>query len=87
MYARRWVGRFDLTSRMSKGGGGAAYEFTASGKMLKIVFDVPRRTTRNDIIFHASDKVLIAGLRVSQKKKNTSSLQCKFLILFSFLEK
>lgn len=37
--------------------------------MLKIVFDVPRRTTRNDIIFHASDKVLIAGLRVSLKRQ------------------
>jgi hypothetical protein len=49
------------------GKGGAAYEFTASGKTLKIVFDVPRRTTRNDIIFHASDKILIAGLRVRRK--------------------
>ena len=50
---------------MSGGGGGAAaYEFSVSGKTLKIVFDVPKRTTRNDVVFHASDKMLIAGLKV-----------------------
>jgi hypothetical protein len=40
------------------------FEFSVSGKTLKIVFDVPKRTTRNDVVFHASDKMLIAGLKV-----------------------
>lgn len=39
------------------------FEFTQNGKSLKITFAVPKRTTRNDIVFHASDKFLIAGLR------------------------
>jgi hypothetical protein len=65
-------------------GKGAPFEFTASGKMLKIVFDVPRRTTRNDIIFHANDKVLIAGLRVSEDKKKNNNLECILILLFLF---
>lgn len=42
----------------------SSYQFSVMGKTLKITFDVPRRTTRNDIVFHASDKFLIAGLKV-----------------------
>jgi hypothetical protein len=46
------------------------FEFSVSGKTLKIVFDVPKRTTRNDVVFHASDKMLIAGLKVRRRRRS-----------------
>ena len=41
----------------------ADYEFSVSGKVLKIAFAVPKRCTRRDIVFHVSRKALVAGRR------------------------
>ena len=70
----RWRRATNATTISFGSGMSDAYEYSVIGKQLHITFAVPRRCTRNDVVFHASAKFLIAGLR--GKPAGASGLLC-----------